>query len=50
MKTVGNALLSHRICDCGVKSLPFKVSRAESELPGIAPGESEVSWAMGCTP
>ena len=46
-KTVGNALPSHRICDCEVKPLPFAVSRTDSELPGIAPGESEVSWAMG---
>src|SRR5260370_40276640 len=48
MKTVGNALPSHRICDCEVKPVPFAVSRTDSELPAIAPGESEVSWAMGC--
>jgi hypothetical protein len=47
---VGKALPFHKICDCEVKPLPFAVSRTDSELPEIAPGESEVSWAMGCTP
>jgi hypothetical protein len=50
MNVVCSALPFHKICDWGLKPLPFTISTTDSVLPGIGSGETELIRGCGTVP